>query len=154
MRRPSWCSAPATSGAEDHAHGIEHDLARPVVDLRKDLADDPLLYSVQAILYAASNNVTAAEDRIERAKRSDSHFLHHHHIAYNIGSAYALLGRNTEAITWLKMAADNGFPCYEFFEIDPNLQKIRGDPSFKVWMQEQRRRYENNKATLRIITQR
>jgi serine/threonine protein kinase/class 3 adenylate cyclase len=148
LRSKGWLMALAYfySGDTPHAAALLEEMLA-----RKDLADDPLLYSVQAILYAASNNVTAAEERIERAKRSDRNFVHYHHITYNIGSAYALLGRNTEAIPWLKMAAEDGFPCYELFKIDPNLQKLRGDPAFKALMQELLRQYEDNRATLKIV---
>jgi hypothetical protein len=36
---------------------------------------------------------------------------------------------------WLENAADDGFPCYSFFAIDPNLDNIRKDPRFISFME-------------------
>lgn len=53
-----------------------------------------------------------------------------HHVAYGLGAAYAQLGEVEEAVRWLGMAADTGFPCAPWFERDPLLAPIRRHPAF------------------------
>ncbi len=38
-----------------------------------------------------------------------------HHAAYSVGAAYAQLGQRSEALLWLRKAADTGFPCYPWY---------------------------------------
>jgi serine/threonine protein kinase/class 3 adenylate cyclase len=115
---------------------------------RKDLTDDPLLASVQAIFYAASNNVAAAEEQIQKAKKADERFIHYHHITYDIGSAYALLGRPDEATRWLRKSVEDGFPCYPFLTIDPNLRKLRDDAGFRKLLAALHAKYEQTKGNV------
>ena len=61
-------------------------------------------------------------------------FGHFHHTAYNIASAYAALNEPDEAVKWLQAAADDGFPCYSYFEIDPNLDRLRAHSGFIALM--------------------
>lgn len=49
---------------------------------------------------------------------------------YNIACGYALLGKKDEAITWLKMALDEGFPEQETLEKDDDVDSLRSDPRF------------------------
>jgi tetratricopeptide (TPR) repeat protein len=58
-----------------------------------------------------------------------------HHVAYAIGTAYAQLGDPAEARQWLARAADTGFPCYPWFQIDPLLAPLRADPEFRRWLE-------------------
>jgi serine/threonine-protein kinase len=57
-------------------------------------------------------------------------FAHAHHIEYNVGVAYAVLGSHQDAVEWLHRAATNGFPCLPYFERDDFLQELRSDPDF------------------------
>jgi DNA-binding winged helix-turn-helix (wHTH) protein/TolB-like protein len=53
-----------------------------------------------------------------------------HHIAYSLGATMAQLRDASTSLTWLERAVDTGFPCYPWFEKDPMLDPIRGDPGF------------------------
>lgn len=53
-----------------------------------------------------------------------------HHVTYSLGAAYAQLGQPEQSIEWLERAADEGFPCYPWFERDPLLDPIRKNPRF------------------------
>jgi DNA-binding winged helix-turn-helix (wHTH) protein/TolB-like protein len=53
-----------------------------------------------------------------------------HHVAYNLGTAYAQLGDTTEATQWLRTAADTGLPCPILLERDPLLEPLRKDSTF------------------------
>jgi len=67
---------------------------------------------------------------IARAIELGTGFGHFHHTAYNIAAAYAALHEPDEAVTWLEAAADDGFPCYPYFDRDPNLAGLRDHRRF------------------------
>lgn len=94
--------------------------------------------SVKAVLLAMSGKQKEAETMILRAIKIGRGFGHFHHTACNIASAYAILNKPEEAVKWLRDAADNGFPCYPYFELDRNLDNIRDDPAFVSFMSDLR----------------
>ena len=98
--------------------------------------DDPggVVTSTRAIWRAKAGDAPRAEADIASAIGKGRGFIHFHHTAYNIASAYALLHRPREALEWLRTAADTGWPCYPYFASDPNLEGIRGDPGYPVLM--------------------
>jgi DNA-binding winged helix-turn-helix (wHTH) protein/Flp pilus assembly protein TadD len=102
--------------------------------------------SVKALLLAKAGKQREAEDAIGHAVRIGSGFGHFHHTAYNIASAYAALNRPDDAVKWLEAAADNGFPNYTYFEIDPNLNNIRKHPRFIGFMTKLKPQCERFKA--------
>jgi hypothetical protein len=65
-----------------------------------------------------------------------------HHAAYFAAGAAARMGRAESALTWLREAADTGFPCYALFATDPNLDRVRADPQFAMFMGEMQKRSE------------
>jgi TolB-like protein/DNA-binding winged helix-turn-helix (wHTH) protein/Flp pilus assembly protein TadD len=108
-----------------------------------------LLESMEAVLAARAGRNTEAEASIRAAvKRGGEQFQFFHHIAYSIGSAYALMNRRKEALSWLRRAAENGFPCYPFFEKDHDLDNLRGEPEFQQWMAHMKKDWEYYRATL------
>jgi tetratricopeptide (TPR) repeat protein len=104
--------------------------------------------SIKAMLLAKASKQQEAEAAIQRAVEIGKGYGHFHHTAYNIASAYALLNKPEDAIKWLKAAAEDGFPCYPFFEIDPNLNKLRPDVRFIAFMTNLKQQWERYKVTL------
>ena len=104
--------------------------------------------SVKAVLLAKTGKKEEAEATIKRAIEIGQGFGHFHHTAYNIASAYAIMNNPTEALQWLQNAADDGFPCYPYFEIDPNLDNIRRDPSFVQFMEKGKIQMEKFRASI------
>ena len=109
------------------------DKARPIVD--DYLASHPndeggSLTSVRGLLLAKLGDEVGARQAVARAVELGRGFGHFHHTAHNIAAAYAALGKLDEAITWIEAAADDGFPCYTYFERDPNLEALRDHPRF------------------------
>ena len=98
--------------------------------------------SVKALILARLGKRKEAENCISRCSGIEEGFGHYHHTAYNICSTYAVLNEPAKAVRWLEVAADDGFPCYTYFELDPNLDGIRADSRFhdlmsavsKQWM--------------------
>lgn len=55
-------------------------------------------------------------------------------IRYNVACLYAVEGRPDEALSCLEMAMERGFGNLEWFERDPDLDSLRGDPRFQALM--------------------
>jgi DNA-binding winged helix-turn-helix (wHTH) protein/TolB-like protein/tetratricopeptide (TPR) repeat protein len=65
-----------------------------------------------------------------------------HHVTYNAACIYALAGRSSEAVKWLRETADTGFPNYPLFARDPFLDPIRQNPEFVSFLAEQKDQFE------------
>lgn len=104
--------------------------------------------AMQALLLADSGRKSEAERMIRAAIQRGEGFGHFHHTAYAIGSTYALMNNPRQALKWLQMAADDGFPCYPMFENDPILNNLRKDPDFIDFLAQQKTQWEQYKATL------
>src|SRR5262249_34940212 len=103
--------------------------------------------STRAVLFALARRRSDAEKAIETAKSGEgsSHF---HHAAYNVATAYALLGRNAEALSWLERGASEGMPCAPLFEKDPFLDPLRADPAFQAFLKRARATTDRLKKVL------
>ncbi|HKW01542.1 MAG TPA: protein kinase [Vicinamibacterales bacterium] len=86
--------------------------------------------------------VKAALPVLENLARNPRGLSHFHHAQYSLGLAHALLGHKREAVSWLRMAAAQGFPCYPFYAKDPNLSGLKGDPDFEAFMAELKAQWE------------
>ena len=104
--------------------------------------------STRAILFAKKGDARRAEEDVRTAIQKGKGFVHFHHTAYNIATVYALLRQPARAVYWLRQAADGGWPCYPYFARDPNLDRIRSDPDFLVFLKDLKSRWERNRATL------
>ncbi|MFI5165499.1 MAG: protein kinase [Thermoanaerobaculales bacterium] len=98
--------------------------------------------SLQALLAADEGAAAAVEAKIRAAVEHGKGYRHFHHTEYNVATAYALLGRPSQALQWLQAAADDGLPCYPLFETDPNLDRIRNDPGFVAFLARQKQQWE------------
>jgi tetratricopeptide (TPR) repeat protein len=111
--------------------------------LKKDPQDTGgLLTSMQALLAAAAGDQRRAEERIRSAIKIGEGYEHFHHTAYIIASTYALMNKTEPAMKYLRMAAEDGFPCYPLFDRDSNLNNIRKDPRFVQFMADQKKQWQ------------
>jgi tetratricopeptide (TPR) repeat protein len=104
--------------------------------------------STRAIWFAKAGNARQAEADIHSAIEKGKGFIHFHHSAYNIASAYALLGRAASAVQWLRTAAEGGWPCYPYFANDPNLATLHGNPGYEAFMRELKVQWDRFRLTL------
>ena len=107
-----------------------------------------LFISVQAVLTASAGQERLAEEKVKLALEAGKGFGHFHHTAYYVACAYALMNQPEQALKWLDAAADDGFPCYPLFEKDPNLNNLRQDPRFTVFLEKQKQQWEHYKSIL------
>ena len=104
--------------------------------------------AMQALLFADAGQPALATRSIRAAIEKGKDFGHFHHAAYAIGTAYAVMKQPKDAVRWLRAAAEDGFPCYPFYESDPTLESLRSDPAFVEFMNAMRSDWERRKATL------
>lgn len=104
--------------------------------------------SVRAILHAKAGEIAAAERDIQRVRQLGPGFGHFHHAAYNVASAFALLGRPGRAVEWLRRAVDDGLPCYPLLTTDPNLESLRRAPAFQALLADLKPQWERWRRTL------
>lgn len=107
--------------------------ARAIVDAylaRHPNDEGGSLTSVRALLLAKTGKASEAERAIARAIELGTGFGHFHHTAYNVASTYVACQEPEEAVNWLEAAADDGFPCYSYFQRDPNLESLHAHPRF------------------------
>ena len=102
--------------------------------------------SVKALVLAKAGKTKEAESAIRRANQIGSGYGHFHHTAYNIASAYSAMNKPDEAVEWLEKTAENGFPNYAYFQVDPNLNNIRTHPRFIRLMAKLKLQMEQFKA--------
>ena len=87
--------------------------------------------SVKAMMLAKAGRKAEAEAAINQAVSIGEGYGHFHHTAYNVASAFALMNDAPNAVKWLQIAAEDGFPCYPLFASDTFLGNVRTDPAFK-----------------------
>jgi len=116
----------------------------------KDYPNDEggLVTSVKAMMLAKTGKRREAEDAIQRAINIGRGYAHFHHTSYNIASAYALMNEPQQAMKWLEVTADEGFPNYPLFEQDAQLDNLRKDSQFIAFMARQKQQWERFSATL------
>ncbi len=91
----------------------------------------PVLMS--AFLYAARGQRDKIDPSVFREKPGD---VADGDRAYWIGSIYALLGENAQALAWLRRAIDLGNHNYQWFARDTNWNKLRGDRQYERMLAE------------------
>jgi TolB-like protein/Tfp pilus assembly protein PilF len=107
-----------------------------------------LFTGMQAVLAASAGQERAAEEKIRSAVERGKGFGHFHHTAYYVACAYALMNKHEQAVRWLEVTAEDGFPCYPLFERDANLNNLRRDARFVEFMAKQRRQWDYYKSIL------
>ena len=123
--------------------GQHQDASDMLAGIRRGSEPDVRSQAVLAAVLAATKKREAAETLARQVAQSPSM---DHHVAYSLGTAYAQLGRPRDAVTWLRTAADGGFPCYPWFAADPLLIPIRDDAGYKQLMTTLRERFEDARS--------
>ncbi len=97
-----------------------------------------MVTSVKAMMLAKAGKKRKQKPRSSTLIEIGRGYAHFHHTSYNIASAYALMNQPEQAMKWLQVTADEGFPCYALFEGDANLDNLREDPRFISFMATQK----------------
>jgi DNA-binding winged helix-turn-helix (wHTH) protein/tetratricopeptide (TPR) repeat protein len=112
------------------------------------LPEEPLIISLQGVLYALTGRADQALDCMTRACASPKSFGHAHHTYYQIACVFALLGRCETAFAWLERSVSTGFACWPFFLKDPCLLSLRRLPQFEVLVESLQAKYPDHLGLL------
>src|SRR6476659_899375 len=104
--------------------------------------------SVKAMILAQRGKNAEAETAIHHAEEIGHDFGHFHHTAFNIASAYAILKKPDQAVDYLQLAADDGFPCYPLFDHDEVFQGMHQYPRYIELIAKLKQQWERYNATL------
>ena len=63
-------------------------------------------------------------------------------LAWFLSEGYALIGRRTEAVRWLREAVGQGLINYPLISSDPFLESLRGDAEYEALMQQVKQRWQ------------
>ena len=112
--------------------------------LAKNRADQGgVIHATRALLRAKTGDRRGAEADIAAAIDVGRGFGHFHHTALTIGEVYAQLGDLERAQQWVENAANDGFPNYSFFEVDPHLAPLRATERFRRYLAQLRAEWEH-----------
>ncbi|MBV9746661.1 MAG: protein kinase, partial [Acidobacteriia bacterium] len=103
--------------------------------------DEPLFISLQGLLHAYQNQAGAAMECVRKALDFPFSLAHQHHTYHHLACIYAVLGEIEKAMGWLEKSVDTGFPCWPFFQVDPSLENLRGEPRFQRLIEDLERKY-------------
>jgi DNA-binding winged helix-turn-helix (wHTH) protein/tetratricopeptide (TPR) repeat protein len=110
--------------------------------------EEPLIVSLQGVLYALTGRGELAIDCMTRACASPKSFGHAHHTYYQIACILVLTGRREPAFEWLERSVSTGFACWPFFLKDPCLQSLRGLPEFEFLISALQAKYPDHLGLL------
>uniref|UniRef100_Q01Y07 Serine/threonine protein kinase n=1 Tax=Solibacter usitatus (strain Ellin6076) TaxID=234267 RepID=Q01Y07_SOLUE len=103
--------------------------------------DEPLMISLQGMLYARRGQTELALDCVRKAQETPHSFGHMHHTHYQIACVYAVLRDAGKALAWLERSVYTGCPCWPFFKVDPHLDNLRPEPRFQQLIADLERQY-------------
>ena len=125
------------------------DVARAADEIEKaahDSPEDPYAQIDLALLEATRRHLARSDALIRRFEPRIPRDRAYHHLTFECAQAYALCGDARQAVHWLQVTVDWGFPCYPMFERDWCLDPIRKSPEFKAFMDRLRPQWEKYRA--------
>jgi serine/threonine protein kinase/Tfp pilus assembly protein PilF len=133
-----WPQPPLMTGNLDRA---EQRLAVAM----KQLPDEPSIVSLQGMLHARRNQTDLALQCVRNALDCPRSFGHSHHTYYQIACVFAVLGETDKAMAWLERSVETGFACWPFFRVDPFLESLREESTFKRLVSDLEHKYRSLK---------
>ena len=127
--------------------------AREIIEASKAKFPDDyggIFGSLQAMIYAKAGATAQAEAEIAKAIKHKERFIHFHHTAYQIASAYALMNNTKEGVRWFRELVNDGFNSYPFFRDDPNINSLRDDKEFNDLLDAEKEKYNHFKTKFGI----
>ena len=112
------------------------------------LPGEPLITSLQGVLFALTGKIERALECIAKACASPKSFGHAHHTYYQIACILALTGQREAAFQWLERSVSTGFACWPFFLKDPCLQNLRSLPEFEYLVSALQAKYPDHLGLL------
>jgi tetratricopeptide (TPR) repeat protein len=106
--------------------------------------------AVRGLLHASLGQADRALAHLRAAIARPAGRSHFHHAQFTIACAYARLGRQSDAVEWLRRTAENGMPNYPLFRNDPNLRALRGYPEYERLMTTLEQQFESHRQLVAV----
>ncbi len=90
-------------------------------------------------------------DLERRISSVDPRIGHFHHVDVLLAEAHAQRGDTLRSVTYLRRAADTGFPCLVFFDTDPLLAPIRASAEYRAFRDEFAERDREYRSALKDV---
>jgi Flp pilus assembly protein TadD len=117
--------------------------ARHRLERARDLAPRAVFPSAYlALLAALEGRFQDAEAAIPSDIHEAEKLREGHHAFYAFASIFALQGKSSETVRWLRKTVETGMPDYPMFAGDETLARVRSSPEFIQFMAELKPRYE------------
>ena len=116
--------------------------AEPLVEQEYQDPNRPWMREYRALLLALQGEYQKAEAMVPSLLEKVRRIRGYHHSTYTLARIYALRGKSEEAVKWLRVTVQEGFPCYPLFARDSFLDRIRQDSAFMRFMAEMKTRWE------------
>jgi tetratricopeptide (TPR) repeat protein len=97
-------------------------------DLAVRSDNGPLIASFRANVYALAGRKMETEAALREIQKQR---VEHYSCAYEVGTAYILLGRTDQGFRWLKNAYDGRSECMILLKVDPRLDNVRANPRYQ-----------------------
>ncbi|MGC2197129.1 MAG: hypothetical protein WA628_20800 [Terriglobales bacterium] len=97
-------------------------------DLAVRYDSGPLVASFRANVYALAGRRSETETALREIEKQR---VEHYSCAYEVGTAYILLGRTNLGFRWLNNAYDGRSECMILLKIDPRLDSVHADPRYQ-----------------------
>lgn len=119
------------------------DIAKKSIDERFPEGQKYPDFMVLVALYSAlKGDLHQAESNLPELMAMIPVDQNRHHVTYDVACIYALDGKSSEAMKWLRETAATGFPNYPLFARDPFLDRIRQSPEFLQFMADEKAQWE------------
>jgi len=92
----------------------------------------PLVASFRANVYALAGR---GADALRFVRQIEKQRVEQYSCAYELGSAYILLGQTDLGFRWLNNAYDGHSECMILLKVDPRLDRVRTDPRYQRLLQ-------------------
>jgi DNA-binding winged helix-turn-helix (wHTH) protein/TolB-like protein len=118
--------------------------AQEILDKRLSESPDRSDFMMQrSLLLALQGKSSQAENLAASTMSVAQHGKeNYHHLTYFAACVFALAGKSSDAVKWLRETADSGFPNYPLFARDPYLDRIRQSPEFTQFLSEQKSQWD------------
>ena len=97
-------------------------------DLALQHDNSPLVASFRANVYALAGRKSEAAGALREVEKQR---VEHYSCAYEIGTAYILLGQIDRGFGWLHNAYEGRSECMILLKVDPRLDSVRSDPRYQ-----------------------
>jgi Flp pilus assembly protein TadD len=113
-----------------------------VRDTLKRHPEDPLALSLAALVRAMRSDAKGSRTFARSVERSIKSEMHPHHAYQLLACAESVLGDVGAAIEWLGRCANEGMPCFPWFDRDPLLDNLRRHAEGAALMETLHRRHQ------------